>query len=127
MINEVLDVLVEMHLSPQKQSPSMITFSRDERNFVFFADMKNDPSYYRLMLPDIEPNMDDPHLLDKMVDISSRFKSGKCVRAWDRIALTVEAFSYDKNSLPGLITRWIDLLMEMLNAYREYGNESVTE
>ncbi len=122
MINEVLDVLVDMGITPQKQSPSLISFSKDGYNFVFQADLQSDPSYFRLMLPDIEPNPNESGINEKMISTTSHFKAAKCIRVDNSVMITVEAFSYEIASLSGLVSRWITLLIDMIKFYRNNGN-----
>ena len=122
MINEVMDILVAMNLTPQKMTPTLIKFSKDSLNFVFQADMSNDPSYFRLMLPSVEHySNDDSALNEKMINVSSQFKAGKCITVNDDVWLTIEAFSYESSALSSLIGRWIAILSDMIKYYREYG------
>ena len=124
MVNDVIDILVAQGVSPQKTSSTTLTFSQDGLNFVFQADLEDDPSYFRLMLPDIEPDMGDMSFVyEKIAKVSSLFKGGKCVIINEMVWISVEGFSYDPTSLPSLIKRMINVLKDMVKAYRTYGSE----
>lgn len=128
MINEVMDLLASQGLMPQKISSNVLKFSKEGLKFVFQADLDDDPSFFRLMLPDIEGNMEDMNLVyNKISDISSAFKVGKCVIINNEVWLTAEGFYYEKSTLQLLINRLIKVLQDMINAYWNYGNESVKE
>lgn len=122
MINEVLDSLVGIGITPQKVSPNILRFEKEGLNFVFQGDLADDPSYYRLMLPDIDSDLDDmPSVYEKAVQISSSYKVGKCIVIEGKVWLTVEGFAYDAKSVTFLVARLINVLKDMINAYREYG------
>lgn len=125
MVNEVMDVLVSLGLAPQKISSNVLKFSNGGLKYVFQADLEDDPSFFRLMLPDIEANMDNMNeIYRKTSEVSSRFKVGKCVIIDKKVWLAAEGFYYDKSTLPLLINRLIDVLHDMIKVYWNYGKES---
>lgn len=124
MINEVLDILVGMGITPQKVSSNLLRFETEGLNFVFQGDLAEDPGYYRLMLPDIESELDNmPNIYEKAVNISSSYKVGKCIIIDGKVWLTVEGFANDTKSVTFSVARLISVLKDMINAYRNYGTD----
>lgn len=124
MINEVLDSLVGLGITPQKVSSNILRFETEGLQFLFQGDLAEDPSYYRLMLPDIDSDLDNMHsIYEKAVKISSSYKLGKCIIIEGKVWLTVEGFAFDAKSVTFLLARLITVLKDMINAYRHYGTD----
>ena len=124
MLNEVIDILVKQSIQPQVLSPNIIKFSRENLNYVFQADLEDDPNYFRLLLPDVEPNMEDMQTVyEKIAKITSSYKVGKCIIVNGKVWMSAEGFCYDTAMLPTLMKRLFIILQDMFGGYNSYGRE----
>ena len=102
-------------------SNTLLTFQYSRINFLFEYNIE-DPSFFRLIVPNID-NEDTitEEIRERVCVISASYKVGKCLIVNNnQVWLTAEAFLFSKENIAPMFQRMITLLCQMLEDYRSH-------
>ena len=109
-----------------EKDSTAIYFERNGLQYIFSYD-KNDPYYFRVILPNILKVTSENKLkiLELINSINLKFKVAKSVIVNDEnVWVSVELFSYSMNNIEELFDRIFILYESVLDEYKEYLKKS---
>ena len=94
-----------------------ISFSLNGLNYLFQT-QEGDSNYFRIILPNIDDNLDDSKR--KIInELNTKYKVSKIIELQEeRIWIVADAFVYSVEGIHELFSRMINLLDEVINNYR---------
>lgn len=119
MLSAFKNYLIHKGITIQKEGETTISFSNEGLNYIFVFD-KNDPFYFRLILPNVLCINDNRNeILDKINDENTKFKVAKSVIINNNVWITVEQFVYTFEKINNLFERSLIVLRTYINDFRE--------
>lgn len=102
------------------QAQTLLSFQQNDINFLFSYRRRQDPTYVRIMIPNIGTlDTDDNQELIRICQLTSEYKVGKFILEEDnQIWIVAEAFLYIQSDHVRLFDRLLSVLTDMLNEYR---------
>lgn len=105
----------------QKEDDITISFTFNGLFYIFVHD-KNDPYYFRLILPNvlhIQEKGNRSSILDRINDGNTKFKVAKSLIINDNVWISIEQFVYSMERINDLFERSLILLQTYINDFRE--------
>lgn len=103
----------------QKEDDITISFTFNGLFYMFVHD-KNDPYYFRLILPNVLHIQGNRFsILDRINDGNTKFKVAKSVIINDNVWISIEQFAYSMERINDLFERSLILLQTYINDFRE--------
>lgn len=119
MLSAFKNYLIHKGITIQKEGETTISFSNEGLNYIFVFD-KNDPFYFRLILPNVlRINDNRNEILDKINDENTKFKVAKSVIINNNVWISVEQFVYTFEKINNLFERSLIVLRTYINDFRE--------
>ena len=106
-------------IDKQKEDDITISFTFNGLFYMFVHD-KNDPYYFRLILPNVLHIQGNRFsILDRINDGNTKFKVAKSVIINDNVWISIEQFAYSMERINDLFERSLILLQTYINDFRE--------
>lgn len=119
MLSAFKNYLIHKGITIQKEGETTISFGNEGLNYIFVFD-KNDPFYFRLILPNVlRINDNRNEILDKINDENTKFKVAKSVIINNNVWISVEQFVYSFEKINNLFERSLIVLRTYINDFRE--------
>lgn len=119
MLSAFKNYLLHKGITIQKEGETTISFSNEGLNYIFVFD-KNDPFYFRLILPNVlRVNDNRNEILDKINNENMKFKVAKSVIINNNVWISVEQFVYTFEKINNLFERSLMVLRTYINDFRE--------
>lgn len=102
------------------QAQTLLSFQQNDINFLFSYQRNQDPTYVRIMIPNIGIlDTDNNQEIIRIFQLTSEYKVGKFILEEDnQIWIVAEAFLYIQSDHVRLFDRLLSVLTDMLNEYR---------
>lgn len=122
MIQTFQNYLTNRGITPNvlDQAQTLLSFQQNDINFLFSYRRNQDPTYIRVMIPNIGI-LDTNNAQDilRLCQLTSEYKVGKfIIEDNNQIWIVAEAFLYIQSDHVRLFDRLISVLTDMLNEYR---------
>jgi hypothetical protein len=118
MTAKFVDFLSKKGVEDLKQEEGFVFFKYNKFSYMYQYDEKDDPYYFRIMLPNIESPVTD-EIRKKMVTLSTKFKVVKLTEMNNQVWITMEQFVYCFDNLDKLFERMIEVLETAIKEYRK--------
>lgn len=102
------------------EGTDLLEFTINNLNFLAEYRYKSDPTFFRIMLPQIQAISSDMgnEILNKVMEVNSMYKVGKIIRIGNHLWISAEFFvDFNKNINDLLFNRAISLLQDMYNEF----------
>lgn len=118
-------LLANYQIDDKHSNDTHVFFTAIQLHFIAEYDPSQDPTYFRMLLPDIDSidNECKSKIFDIVMDINSRYKVGKIIVLDNRLWITVDNFIYGEWDVSPLFARDIAVARDMINDYRRMRNE----
>ena len=102
------------------QTQTLLSFQQNDINFLFSYRRNQDPTYVRLMIPNIGTlDVNNSQEILRLCQLTSQYKVGKfIIEENNQIWIVAEAFLYIQADHARLFDRLLSVLIDMFNEYR---------
>ena len=102
------------------QTQTLLSFQQNDINFLFSYRRNQDPTYVRLMIPNIGTlDVNNSQEILRLCQLTSQYKVGKfIIEENNQIWIVAEAFLYIQADHARLLDRLLSVLIDMFNEYR---------
>lgn len=102
------------------QTQTLLSFQQNDINFLFSYRINQDPTYVRLMIPNIGTlDVNNSQEILRLCQLTSQYKVGKfIIEENNQIWIVAEAFLYIQADHARLFDRLLSVLVDMFNEYR---------
>ena len=125
MIQAFRDYLERQDISSSfiNDEHTLLTFDVDDVHYLFYYRRDLDPSYIRIMIPNIaSTDINDAQVVTDLFNFSQGYKVGKAIIENNQLWLTAESFVFTQENVDRLFNRLLAVLRDMLNEYRRAHN-----